>query len=330
MSKRDLLIVINLIVFNLGLFGFVYKKGNHVELPNKPPHVIVIDDPKPQPEPEPEKPINYTISNPRPEYLNYQATVDQLNKWHQEAPKLTEVSTYGKTSNGQDIYYMLISSPKKGDKKVVLITACIHGDEPLSSSVVMNYIGTILDRYGDDEKITELVDSRDIYFVPVVSPDSYPRSRRVDGVDPNRDFPTLNNPNKVSVPPIRALQQFFLKIKPNAAISGHTFGRIFLTPYGDLTMMCPNQMDYQRIMSKVSRMCRYGLDRACNNYGVPIYGTEVDWYYRNGAFSVVMEFGTHQRIPTKQEIDFEFKMTFDGVLLFITEAPEVIIRKRYE
>ena len=42
---------------------------------------------------------------------------------------------------------------------------------------------------------------RDIYFIPVVSPDSYPKSRIVDKVDPNRDFPHLGRPNHKSIPP---------------------------------------------------------------------------------------------------------------------------------
>jgi hypothetical protein len=74
-------------------------------------------------------------------------------------------------------------------------------------------------------------------------------------------------------------------------------------------------------------------------YNSPIYGTEVDWYYRNGAFAttpnrkrihrgafaIVMEFGTHQHIPSQSDIDSEFRRTFQAVLYFIKEAPLVEI-----
>ena len=322
-KKFVLMIFINLFVFQCGLIGLVYK--------NK----IVHKETTPQIEKKQEEgqtspikqQINYTIETPRPSFLNNEAMIKQLSKWHEEAPKLTEVGTYGKTSQGKEIHYIRVTNFEKKPDKVVLITACIHGNEPLCSSTVMNYIGTILDQYGDDPEITALVDSRDIYFVPIVSPDSFPHSRHVDGVDPNRDFPTSKNPNKESVPPIKALQEFFLKINPNAVISGHTFGRVFLTPWGDQMQVSPNESDYQRVIGEMARMCRYRIDRACNNYGHPIYGSEVDWYYRHGAFSVVMEFGLHQRIPSQEEINTEFERTFKGVLFFVKEAPDVEINK---
>jgi len=324
MSTRTILIVINLIVFNLSLFCFVIK---HQQKKHTQP-IAQIQEEQFEPIPiKPLEPINYTISNPRPKYLDNDATIAQLNEWHKEAPKLTEVGTYGKTSRGRDIHYIRVTNPDKDDKKVVLITACIHGNEPLSSSTVMSYIGTILDKYGDDDEITSLVDTRDIYFIPVVSPDSYPNERHVDGVDPNRDFPTKRNPDKKSVPPVLALQEFFLKIKPSAVISGHTSGRVFLTPWGDQNELSPNDSDYKRIIGEMSRMCGYRMQRACQMYGRPIFGGEVDWYYRHMSFSVVMEFGTHQNIPSKNDIDKEFDMTFKGVLYFTREAPDVIIKQ---
>ena len=184
----------------------------------------------------------------------------------------------------------------------------------------------LLDKYGDDDQITSLLDSREIYFVPVVSPDSYPTNREVDGVDPNRDFPTDRDPNKQSVTPVAALQQFFLDIKPNAVISGHTFGRVFLTPWGSRTQICDNESDYQRIIGEMAKKCGYKMMRCCFNYGQPIFGTEVDWYYKNGAFAIVMEFGTHQRRPSNKEINQEFDRTFDGILYFIKEGAEVNVR----
>jgi len=54
---------------------------------------------------------------------------------------------------------------------------------------------------------------------------------------------------------------------------------------------------------------------------MPIYGTEVDWYYRNNSFAVVMEFGTHQRKPTLEEIKFEYNRTNDAFLYFLEKAP---------
>lgn len=269
-------------------------------------------------------PQSYSITTQIPDYQNYPEIVSQIKEWEQEAPDIVEVATYGISSKDKELYFIRINSSPE-DKPVVLITASIHGNEPHSTSTIMAFIGTLLHEYGRVPTITELVDTRDIYFVPVVSPDTYPRSRHVDGVDPNRDFPTIRNPNKRSVPPVRALQTLFKQIQPNAVISGHTFGRVYLTPWGDQSRLCPHEDEFQRIVGKMAELSGYRMQRACQMYGHPIYGTEVDWYYRNGAFAIVMEFSTHQRRPTHKEIERELIMTREAILHFIQEAPLVEI-----
>lgn len=63
-----------------------------------------------------------------------------------------------------------------------------------------------------------------------------------------------------------------------------------------------------------------------DQYGTPIYGSEVDWYYRNGSFAIVCEFGKHQRVPTDEDTRAEFNLTFTSALHFIREAPLVQVR----
>lgn len=273
---------------------------------------------------KPKTPRVPSVSVKIPAYLDYQNIIAQCKKWNEEAPDLTEIGVYGKSKRGQDLYYIRICN--KLDSKPrpkVLITGCIHGNEPWATGCVMGYIGSLLDGYGSNSEIKELVESRDVYFIPVVSPDSYPHSRHVDGVDPNRDFPGPSRPNHQSTPSIAALQKFFLQIKPSAVISGHTFGRVYLIPYGDTNSKTPHESDYQRIVGKMGQMSNYGLKHCCDIYGRPIHGSEVDWYYRNGAFSIVIEYGTHQQKPSQEEIRSEFDRTFKSVLLFIKDGAAV-------
>jgi len=256
--------------------------------------------------------------------MQYPAIQAQLQTWNKEAPDLTEVGTYGQSKQGKQLTYIRVTNRlDPTPKPVVLIHGCIHGNEPHATTTVMATIGTMLSQYGKDQEVTALLNTRDIYFVPVMCVDSYPNSRHIDGVDPNRDYPCPRYPNKTSTPCVKAMQDFFLKIKPKAAMSCHTFGRVFLCPWGDQMQTCPNWPDYQRIIGKVSSMCQYRIDRACNMYSQPIHGGELDWYYRNGAFSVVMEIGTHQRPPSMPEIQSEFQRTYKGILCFMQEAPLV-------
>jgi hypothetical protein len=240
---------------------------------------------------------------------------------------LTEVESYGQSGQKKDLYYIRLTNKNITEyKPKVLVTAAIHGNEPWSSGVIMAYIGTMLTKYGDDKLLTELLDTREIYFVPVVSPDSYPHTRYVDGVDPNRNFPTPQKPELNSTKSVAALISLFWKIKPEATISGHTFGREFLIPYGDTYGPNNHQTDYDRIVGEMAKLSKYKMLHASQLYSKPIVGSEVDYFYRAGSMAVVIEFGTHQRTPSLAEIKSEFERTQGAISLFIKEAASLKIK----
>lgn len=256
-------------------------------------------------------------------HMSYEETVAKMKEWESKAPDLVEVGTFGKTSDGTDQYYMRICNEKNPSDKKVLVTACIHGNEPWSASTTMAYAGNLIVSYGRDAETTDLVDSRIIYFVPVVSPDSYPNRRSSEGKDPNRSFPAREGESEVSS--VRNLQRFFLKIKPNSVLSGHTYGRLYLIPWGDKVSDNPNLSDYKRIAERMCELSGYGYKKACQMYGRPIYGSEMDWFHRNGAFAMVSEFGTHQKKPSVGETEKEFERTREAFLHFVRESVKVDI-----
>lgn len=320
-----------------------------VATPHKHPHndFIQIAPPAPEP-PPPQKPKIPDIAQPVPGHLTYQGIVEQVKLWNQQAPELSEILTIGKTTQEKDIICIRLTNPySKFKKPKVLITGCIHGNEPHATGTVMAYIGSLLAKYDKEDDVTKLLNERDIYFVPVLSPDSYPNSRHVDGVDPNRDFSNLKSA------PVRAIQDFYKKHQFDAVMSGHTWGRVYLTPWGKTMTNCPNHDSYVKIVGEMANRSEYRMLRACDlytaggglnnppirntdwhsyfdhDYNVPIYGAELDWYYEQGiakptggTFAVVCEFGTHQRIPSRDEIMGEFTRTWPAFLYFLEEAPK--------
>lgn len=327
MSQTKLLILINFILLFIGFDLYLIKTRILVDddapiVVQRPVQPIV--EPPPPPEP-----INYDIETPIPSFLEYDALVSQLKKWEEEAPELVTVETYGSSSKGKELYYICVTNERiESDAKLVtMFTGCTHGNEPWSTTTLMAVVGTLLDKYGDDEQVTELLDTRTMYFVPVISPDSYPHSRHVDGVDPNRDYPTARNPDKQSVKPIEEFKELFQQVKPRAAISGHTHGRVYFYPWAEATRKTPNDADYRRILGKMGELSRYRMEQGCYNYGRPIYGSDMDYFHRNGALGVVMEFGTHQRRPTDSEVKSEFDRTYKAILHFFEEAPKVEVQQ---
>lgn len=256
-------------------------------------------------------------------HQEYEEIISTFKKWDKISPDLIEVGTYGKTTNNKETYFLKISNEYSPGRDVVLITSCIHGNEPLSTSTLMCFMANLIEQYGKEQEITDLINARTIYFVPVISPDTYPYKRHVDGVDPNRNFS-----NNLSVPPVQNLKEFSLKIKPSSVLSGHTYGRIFLIPWGDNKETNPNHQEYKRIATQMCEYSKYNFQRTCEMYNKPIFGTEIDWYHRHGAFSMVIEFGEHQNKATLEESKKEFEMTFKSILFFIKESTKVKIQNK--
>lgn len=305
--------MINLLVFQAGIIVLHKKPEKPTQDISQFSPIVVV----------PEKPINYTISEPVRGYPNYNNVQQQLVAWKEQAPELIEIGVYGNSTKGTNLYYAEITRNNSQEKPVVMVTACIHGDEPLSACIAMSYIGTLLDQYGDNDIVTKLLDENKLCFIPVISPDSFPSDRYVDGVDPNRDFPSEKNPGKTSVKPIAELQKLFLQHRPKAVMSLHSSGRVYLIPWGDRTSACPHDAEYRSMVAKMSQFSHYRFMQASRLYNEPIFGSELDWYYRNDAFAMVTELGTHQRAPSRQEIMEEFDLTWKGFLYFCVESPSV-------
>jgi hypothetical protein len=324
------LIILNILIFKSLLFLFAINSKIDVNSLENDEELHIIKN---------------CIKDFCPGFLTYPEIINQLKVWNEECPDITEFCVYGKSSKGEDLCYIRIKNRRfiqEVEYPKVLITGCIHGNEPLSTATIMWYIGNLLNDYNSNLSIRELLDTRDIYFVPVVSPDSYPNSRYVDGFDPNRVF----DDETIKISPVSGIKDLFKNIKPQAVISGHTWGRVFLTPYGDNMNYCPDHDKFKEIVGKMSELSGYRNIRACDMYRsngklknspiktagynigeynlfAPIHGTEIDWYYRNNSFAIIMEFGTHQRIPTYNDIKTEFDKTYNSIIYFIKEAPLV-------
>jgi hypothetical protein len=81
----------------------------------------------------------------------------------------------GQTLEGRDMWAIKISDNPQvdEDEPEVMYTACIHAREVITPEVILNFVDHITNNYGTDPDITALVDSREIWIVPIVNPDGY-------------------------------------------------------------------------------------------------------------------------------------------------------------
>ncbi|MGZ3662416.1 MAG: M14 family metallopeptidase, partial [Bdellovibrionota bacterium] len=139
---------------------------------------------------------------------------DQVQSWmHTQATAnrdLVTVSDYGSSRDGRKLTVLHIAGPHSAGKPVVMITAATHGDELITTEVLMNLVDRLVGAYGKEDRLTKIVDSHDLYFVPVVNPDGFSETNRYDGpADPNRSYPYPQHENAVPTPSIAGVMKLF-------------------------------------------------------------------------------------------------------------------------
>ena len=78
----------------------------------------------------------------------------------------------------------------------------MHGNEPVGMELCLNLIHLLVDEYGSDPQITDLVNEVEIWIMPLMNPDGYTMGIRhnAQGVDLNRDFPDrVTDPNNTPI-----------------------------------------------------------------------------------------------------------------------------------
>ena len=314
MKLNDILVIcaIQLSMFFVGLLGTKYyllsSPTEITQQPYVPPPYV-----PPQPPPPPPSPSQYDITSFDNTYLKYDDVVELMKSWNKDAPEITEFDTYGKTSKGTSLYYLRIGTP--GQPKI-LIHACLHGNERLSTASTLWIMRKYLHDYGRDEDITWLIKNRDVYFVPVLSADTYLRSRHVEGVDPNRDYPSPRRPDRRSSSPVKRMCELYEKHKFKGVISGHTTGHVYLWP----SLCKGDDLEEHRTLAKeMGDLARYSARRIANSEA----GYEIDWYYWQGAVAILTEFASGGHNQPSSNIEPEGQRNYKAYMHFIKKAPTI-------
>ena len=89
-------------------------------------------------------------------------------------PELLTMRSLGKSVGDRNIWLITLNNPKTGsdrEKTAMFIDGNIHGNEIQAAETVLYSIWYLCKSYGVIDRITELVDERSFYFVPMENPD---------------------------------------------------------------------------------------------------------------------------------------------------------------
>lgn len=198
---------------------------------------------------------------------------EELTQTAAAHPLLAKLVTIGTTVQGKPIVAVKVSLGARllpdGAKPSVLYSGTQHAREWITPEMVRRLMHYVIDGYGHNADITKLVNTTELWFLPVANPDGYDYTftgdrlwrknlrdnngdgliAPGDGVDLNRNLPTkwgydnegsspdpssdtYRGPAPASEPETKALDQLFRKVKFTELVNYHSAAQLLLYGVG--------------------------------------------------------------------------------------------------
>jgi hypothetical protein len=134
-------------------------------------------------------------------YPTYEAYVDMMNQFAADYPDLCIVESIGQSVQGRELLVARISDNVAVEEAEpeFFYTSTMHGDETTGYILMLRLIDYLLQNYGTDPQVTNLVDNIEIYINPNANPDGTyaggnasvngATRRNANNIDINRNFP---------------------------------------------------------------------------------------------------------------------------------------------
>jgi murein tripeptide amidase MpaA len=107
-------------------------------------------------------------------YYTYDELTAALKGFAEHYPQLATLESIGKSYEGRDIWLITLTNSSTGaaeTKPAMYIDGNHHAGEVMGAMTALYTVQHLLNRYGEESKLTRLLDRRTFYIVPRVSPD---------------------------------------------------------------------------------------------------------------------------------------------------------------
>lgn len=237
-----------------------------------------------------------------PKYKTYEQMLADLQGTAAKYPQLASLHDIGDTwektqgKANRDIWALHISGGQAPaeSKPGILFVGNHHARELVTVEIPLLLIHHLLDNYGKDPEITRLVDTRDIWVIPMLNPDGHKLAEqgenqrknthefgRYDGVDLNRNYgfqwggggadsspsgETYRGEKAFSEPETQAIRDFAIAHKNlKLSMSYHSFSNLILWPWG-YTKQRINAPKVVEIGNTLGKMTGYKPEQASDLY----------------------------------------------------------------
>jgi hypothetical protein len=266
-------------------------------------------------------------NSPLGAYTTYQELTDRLQALRAHYPQIVgEPISIGESLDGRKIWAIALSGAgaaagqPSGPVPEMLYTGCHHARELISVEIPLGILQHLVESYGHDAGLTDLVDHTRLWFVPMLNPDGHVwveqghtlwrKNRRgpvpdsaasaVFGVDLNRNYashwaydsrgssasPTSDiyrGAAPFSEPETAALRDFVQAHAFRYAISFHSYGRKYIYPWSYRRLPGADEATYRAIAELMARGNGYDTGTVIQTLGYLANGTSDDWLYARQA-----------------------------------------------
>ncbi|MBZ0265213.1 immune inhibitor A [bacterium] len=266
-------------------------------------------------------------------------TFDEIVQWRDEfvaqyGDIVSEPMNIGSTLEDRPMWVIKISdNPNEDeDEPEIFLNGCIHAREVIVPLTLMNFAELLAEGYGIDDRITEIVNTREIWIMPVINVDGYTYNEETDpngggmwrknkyvyqnqvrGVDLNRNFDfmwgydnegsspsvysqTYRGPDAASEPETQVIQSF-VNDHPGitSVINYHSYGNYIMWPYDYDPDVLPEDVEVYRLFGAyINETLDWEMGTAPELL-YPVNGDANDWMEggaEHNVFAYTLEIGT--------------------------------------
>ena len=270
-------------------------------------------------------------------YYTFDEIEYNLDLVHDECPQIsTEKISIGQTFEGRDIWAIKFSDNPNNDEDEaeVLYTGLHHAREPMSYMNLFYYMHWLCDNYEIDEEATNIINNRELWFVPAINPDGLVYNESIapngggmqrknmketcssgaTGIDLNRNYDymwalddegssgngcdeTYRGASAFSEPETQTIRDFIEDHDFPIAFNYHSYSNLMIYPFGYSYDNDVPEEDLETFIAYGEDMVQY------NGYALgtgtdllyPVNGEACDWMYgEHQIFAYTPEIGSQQ------------------------------------
>ena len=291
----------------------------------------------------------------REQYTSYDECVDFFKSAQKTNPNLFKVEVIGQTWENRDIIAVSITKDvdTNKEKPALFYTGTIHAREWIGIELSLSFAKYILDHIDYDPQLNSILDRTTLYMVPCANPDGFEYSRNhfsfwrknrrknsdgSFGVDLNRNFSVGFTPNKdmtsnvysgpsaFSEPETAALRDFVLEHENiTIALDYHSQGNVFFPAHNFIHEDAIDAIDLNLLAGNMAEEIKKESGR---EYGVhmgkpPVHlisGSGREFYYSQGALSLVAEVGTRNISDYIEHMSENIDENIPALMFALSEA----------